>query len=463
MSQNLYLLAFITFILSASGARAQSDSLPSLLTPADRPINFYLLDVPGNFHEGYQWPSLTQSIHNTTAVHQLVNTSLQRALEPVHKTWGKVLAGGSIGIFNVFYSYLPTGTAWQHQEAHRAVLRSYGIDSYNQANDFRLFEKRIATNQVLDQDLIDLKFEHPAEFIRNRGLGHESQLEMTEQLKKDAFFFGTRGYADAIPNLLNTYVVISYVNEFRKEGYDKAIDDRNKEELTPDVRDISGVEFTPWVYDLFRPFEPYYDSTKTYGTGVGTRGPHPYGTGVDRYVGIEDLTPEELAYLKKESNLVWLNLLSPHNFGFTRFRATNPFNSQPMYWNVGVVHNLVAFGHVIDFNFFFQQKKLNLFFQYHNYKNKENYFPGATIEVYRYPVGKVFLSGAIGGWSQPKLQMFSAQTGTVGGLFKLGVASRISNKLEWYIDADMKSDGWVSGYLALKPQSQLQFGINWKY
>lgn len=455
--RKFFYLGFLIFLFSGNWVKAQvnQDSITHL-QPADRPLNFYLIDYPLNFKNGYSWPSLNQSIYNTVAIHQVVNTTLGRALEPIHPFWGKVLTTGSILAFNVVYSYLPGGTAWQHQEAHRAVLRFRGIHSYNQANDFRFFQKRIATKNVSDQDLIGFKRDYPAEFIRNRGIGHEAQLEVIEQIKKDAFYYGTPGYRDVIPNLLNSIITIQYVNEFRQKNYDRDIDERNKAELTANVRDISGVEFTPWVYDLFRPNEPYQHRGNNGGV-------HPYGCCIDRYIGKEDLTPEELNYLKKQSRLVWLNLVSPHNFGFARFRAINPFNSQPFHFNFGLVHNLISFGRVIDYNIYLQQNKWNLFLTYHDYKNKERHFPGIDLEVHRYPLNKIFLTGALGMWVQPKDQLFRSEGGTAGGMIKLGVASRLTNKFEWFLEGDTKSKGWASGIVALEPITQVQFGINWFY
>ena len=453
--KNLLLISFF-FLLSVTAHAQNTDSLSVPLTPEDRPINLYLLDYPLNFIDGYYFPSLNQSIYTTAAVHEVVNKSIGNALEPIHPIWGKVLTSASILTFNIFYSYTPTGAAWQHQEAHRAVLRNRGIHSYNQANEFRFFKKRIATIHVLDQDLIDFKRDYPAEFIRNRGIGHEGQLEGIEQMKKDAFYYGTPAYRDIIPYLINTAITIQYVNEFRQDGYDQAIDERNKVELTPEERDQHGVEFTPWVYDMFRPDEPY----EKRGNNGGI---HPYGIGVDRYIGNEDLTPEEYNYLKKQSTLVWLNLLSPHNFGFARFKGTNPFNSQPMYYNFSVVHNLISFGHVIDINVFLQLKKCNLFFTYHNYKNKDHYFPGIDLELHRYPLKKIFLTTGIGMWMQPRDQLFQSIRGTAGGLVKLGIASKLCKNLEWFVEGDVKSEGWVSGNVALAPAGQIQVGLNWIY
>jgi hypothetical protein len=190
---------------------------------------------------------------------------------------------------------------------------------------------------------------------------------------------------------------------------------------------------------------------------------HPYGAGVDRYIGNEDLTQEEKDYLKKQGRLVWLNLASPANFGFSRFQAISPFNSQPFNWNVSLVHNLVSFGHVVDYNVFLQQNKWNLFLTYHNYKNQSKHFPGVDVEVHRYPLKNFFVSGAIGMWRQPKDQLFRSEGGTTGSLFRLGLASRLSNKLEYFAEGDYKTDGWVSGQVSLEAMGQFRLGINWLY
>jgi hypothetical protein len=448
---------FLLFFLLFQAQAQLLDSFPTPLRPEHRPINFYLLDIPTNFDNGYYWPTLTQSINNTVAIHQVVNKMLGNLIEPVHPVWGKVLTSGAILAFNVGFTYTPGGTAWQHQEAHRAVMHYRGITSYNQANCWcRYFKKRIATQQVSDQELENFKRDYPAEFIRNKGVGHEAQLEVIEQLKKDAFYYGTPGYRDVIPNLLNVFITIMYVNEYKGKKYDQQIDERNREELRADIRDISGVEFTPWVYDLFRPEEPFH-------LRGNNGGVHPYGEGVDRYIGNEDLTQQEKDYLEKQGRLVWLNLVSPANFGFARFRAVSPFNSQPFHWNVSLVHNLVAFGHVLDYNVYLQQNKWNLFVTYHDYKNQKKHFPGLDLEVHRYPINKFFLSGAVGMWNQPQDQLFRSEGGKMGAIFRLGLASRLSNKFEYFLEGDYKSDGWVSGHVALEPLGQFRVGLNWLY
>ena len=450
----LFSLTVRTGFLSAQEA-AEESTTEARLKNNVRPLQFTLFDHPSTLNGGYYWPSWQQSIQVTKNMHQISSKLIAEALEPVHPVWGKVLTTTSIFTFNLFQAFLPSGLAWQHQEAHRMCLRHRGITSYNQAYEVRLFNMRVATKRVSDEDLIMMKKDYPAEFNRLRGAGHEGQSEMSLALKKDAFYYGTKSYYDIIPIFANTVVIIQFLNEWRGDNYDQKIDERNQQELTIMERDISGVEFTPYVYDLFRPDEPYDQR----GSNDGA---HENG-GIDRYIGNSDLTQEEADYLRKQSNLAWLCALSPHLFGISRFKTVSPFNDKIFYWNFNVIHNLVSFGHVIDVNLFLKQDHWNLFVNFHNYKNKSTYYPGLDVEIVRYPLNKAFISGAVGMWLQPKDQSFFTKSGTPGGMLKFKVDAPISEAFELSVEADAKSNGWVAGIVSLKPAFQVRTGFNWMF
>lgn len=445
-------------MLNGTSSAQSDDSTFTELTPDDRMLRLHLLDAPSNTFIGYYWPSWKQSIYITKDVHQAYNRAMGDLLEPIHPFWGKAATVGAIGVFNVFHLFIPTGLAWQHQEAHRAILGYHDIDSYNQTYEFRLFQMRQATMRVLDQDLVDFKAEDPYAFNRNRGAGHEGQIEMMNLMKKDAFVYGTPGYRDVVPYFLNTYVIISFLNEWKQDDYDEKIDIRNSEELTPPERDISGVEFTPWVYDLFRPDEPYDQRGENGGV-------HEYGAGIDRYIGNTDLTQEEKDYLKKQSGLVWINALSPTLFGFPRFKGKNPFNHRPMYWNVNFIHNLTGFGYVIDGSAFFQQDKWNLFFTVHNYFAQDIYGIGLEAEVFRYPAmpDKLFLSGTTTAWLQPEDHSFYATKLEPGAQLRFDVSYRFHKCFEVFLDADIKTKGYVAGIPTINSFFQASTGINIRY
>ena len=144
-------------------------------------------------------------------------------------------------------------------------------------------------------------------------------------------------------------------------------------------------------------------------------------------------------------------------------KAKNPFNDQAMFWNINMMHHLTSFGHIVDFNAFYQQNKWNVFITYHNYKNKNKYFPGFDVEVIRYPIKKLFISGSIGWWIQPKNQLFISTSGTSGGKIKLGIDMPVLKNFECFIETEFKSEGWVAGNVSLEPAFQFSTGVNWLY
>lgn len=465
------LLPMIGLLLLTQSLYSQNDSLNyagSSLMPVERPLRFHLLDLPQNVKDGIYYPSWQQSLHLTKNIHQVVNTSLARWLEPIDPVWGKVLTvGASLG-FNIVHTFAPTGLGWQHQEAHRAILRTNGVtsenESYNKICNFcntvhrpaPFFSTRLATFNVADQDLIDFKANNYPDFNRNRGAGHEAQFEMTLGIKKDMFYYGTPVYRDLVPLWLNAAVVIMLVREPNQDDYDQKIDERNLRESTIEERDISGVEITPWVYDLFLPDEPY-DMRGNNG------GVHPYHDGVDRYIGNEDLTPEMIDYLDKNQSLVFLNLISPQMFGFNRFKSTNPFNGRPIYWNLNVSHNVTSFGYIIDVNFMVQEGDHNWFFTIHNYNNQENYWPGLGAELVRYPLKDGYISGGLDVWIQPENQRFQDNRGQGGFALKFALDKPLTRTLEWNVSADFKTEGVVFGIPRTKSFFQVRTGINLLY
>ncbi|MCH8902828.1 MAG: hypothetical protein IIA45_02800, partial [Bacteroidetes bacterium] len=155
--------------------------------------------------------------------------------------------------------------------------------------------------------------------------------------------------------------------------------------------------------------------------------------------------------------------LSPALFGFPRFKGKNPFNDREMFWNFNVLHNFVGFGTTIDVMFFFKQDDWNLFFTWHNFENRFNYFPGFDLEIMRYPLEKLFVSGTIGLWLQPEDQLFQTTKSEPGGIIKLGIDVPFWGDFEWSLFSEFKSYGYVSGITPLQPAVQFHTGINWRY
>ncbi|NJL76755.1 MAG: hypothetical protein HC892_18765 [Saprospiraceae bacterium] len=202
------------------------------------------------------------------------------------------------------------GYGWLHEEYHRAVMTRREINSFNDMNTFPFGDVSISVRKVEDKDLIHLSNNHKSDFIRLQTAGLEAQYHQIQTLQKNNFY-----YTQDLPHIplywLSTMTNIVYVNQSGSADYfDKLIDEANETEAT-DVskRDFTGPDFTAWANALFNPQKPYED-----------RGVHPSGVGVNRYIKPSELSVEELNYLQKQGNLQWLNLISPHLFGFPKIK-----------------------------------------------------------------------------------------------------------------------------------------------
>jgi hypothetical protein len=118
----------------------------------------------------------------------------------------------------------------------------------------------------------------------------------------------------------------------------------------PDERDFTGSDPVGWIYDLFRPDEPY-----------SARGVHPTGIGIDRYRQKEDLTEQELAYFEKTAYWQFANYISPMMFGFRSL----PLGHTDIRWNFAFRHLLTSFGTDLSFKVFLNINTLNFIVVYH--------------------------------------------------------------------------------------------------
>jgi hypothetical protein len=90
-----------------------------------------------------------------------------------------------------------------------------------------------------------------------------------------------------------------------------------------------------WVYDLFRPDEPYED-----------RGIHPSGIGIDRYRSESDFTPQERRYLRTQARLSFLNFADPNLLGLYQFDV-GEYDGLPLSFNASLQHLMAPFGYAM--------------------------------------------------------------------------------------------------------------------
>ncbi len=358
--------------------------------------------------------------------------------------------------FDMLYNYIPPGYAWLHEEFHRAVMTNRGISSFNDVYNFKLFASSIAVSHVADSDLVRLKRDYPADMVRLPEAGIEAEHLLVTEMQRDCFFTGKPPLYDIPGWWFSTLNSILYVRICSRPVADTLTDESNLVDGS-DIpkRDFTGLDFTAWVYDLYRPDEPY-----------SQRGIHPSGVGIDRYIRYSDLTSEELRFLALNGSLAFLNLASPLMFGFTGFKATDPFTKEVLSWNVSAGHDLTSFGYTLDANVLLKEGHFNWILVFHNYVSPTRYFPGIEVGLYRFPLSAGMLTMHISPrvliWAQPENQRFDDQEASPGGMLLLEASLSLGHHVELFLTTSAKSRGWVAGSVHLDEAVDASIGISLK-
>jgi len=412
----------------------------------DIPLEVPLYDFPYNQSSGYTFPSMAQSLYITKSFYQFSHNLIERNISS--RFWRRT----SIVLFDVFSLYFPPGDAWLHEEAHRAVMGQYGIDSYNEVYDIPLFSETIAVSDVTDEELIGLKRDHPADMVRLHSAGIESQYELVLKLEKDQFFSHS-------PTWDQPLIWLNYLNNFAylatcasNESNSITNDILNAEDQDVSNRDFTGLDCNAWVYDLFRPNEAYTD-----------RGVHPSGVGVDRYIRYSDLTSEEQDYLKTQVKLSLLNFIDPFLFGVKSLDDYFGTPNNDWRWNATIRHHITPFGNNIGVNVFMKKETTNLFWTLNYYSNKNNRFMGLDASALRYPfqIKNLSLQSSLRAsvWLQPKDQSFYANEKSLGYLISVKSYYSITKNFELFLELMNKQSGWVPSEVSLDSETAGRLGF----
>jgi hypothetical protein len=359
--------------------------------------------------------------------------------------------GGTI-LGDYFMTYIPGGDGWAHEEFHRAVMSRHRVNSFNGMNLLPIGADLVSVNKVRDEDLIRFKSESPADFIRMHEAGIESQYLLASRLQRNNFFYSQNYFNEAVywMTIFNAHMYV--VSSASPEDVDASTEQMNKAESDMASRDFTGFDMTAWVYDLFRPNEPYQN-----------RGPHPSGTGINRYRTTRDLTGDELNYLKRQGWWQVFNYLSPMMFGF----KTLPFGDTDIKWNFAFRHMLASFGTDLSLEAFIKIDKFNFVAAYHNYQNYEHVFPALEIEMIDYPVklGTIdaYISPRILVGAQPKKQSFFTSEAEFFGLIGSRMDFQITRHWLPYIEVVAKTNGWVAGNEFLESNISARLGVSARF
>jgi len=443
----------IIMIFSAAISRSEELIDQDYIMP-DTVLRFPVIDAPYNTGDGYTFPSMNQSL-------MITKDSLQAAHSFVWNVTGsqdrfiKILI---LCAWDYIFFQLPGGTAWVHEEWHRAVMGQYGISSFNDVYNIDFGAESIAVSHVKDSDLAWLKENHNPDMVRLMAAGNEAEVQLSRFIRRESFFNG-RPVLYEIPAMWMSLVNASfYVIYCGTKDADRDTDEFNKKDGdNVKRRDFTGLDFTAWIYDLSRPDELY-----------SSRGIHPSGTGFDRYIKYSDLTDSEKRYLRITGYLTLLNFISPQLFGYEGFIGTDPVTGNGLHWNFMLLHNLTSFGNDVSVNLLMQERGLNLEFALHSYFNKEHFSPGVEAGIHRYPLTiageRIFCNTGVILFMQPRDQEFITDKREAGAWISAGFdIPLIDDKLEFYVEGDAKTEGWIAGNVYPGKEVQGRAGINYLY
>lgn len=419
----------------------------------DLPYQNYAARTTGNFISGYANPSMAQSLAMCNNLYYSAHYGIKKLVKTENEflriLFSNTLAAG----FDALTFYVPFGFGWLHEEYHRAVMTRREINSFNDMNTFPFGQELISVRKIRDEDLIRLSDQYTADFIRLQTAGLEGQYHQIQTLQKQNFY-----YNQDLPHIplywLSTMTNIIYVNQSGSADYfDKVIDEANaKEGVDIARRDFTGPDFTAWVSALFNPDRPYE-----------ARGTHPSGVGINRYIKPSELSPDELRYLQRQGNLQWLNLISPHLFGFPKIKLKSSDNGEYL-GSFAVRHLLTSFGNDISLDVFYQSPRHNLFFAFHNYNNLNATFFGLEGALIDKPFfeNKLLLSSRAMLWTQPRNHSFTTKESALGGLLAFRGSYGFG---AWhpYLEIEGKTNGWVMGNVFLEENISARCGLSLRF
>ena len=397
-------------------------------------------------------PSMSQSLNVASSLNSLAREGFYRLManNPSTKRFYKT-AAFSVDI--LLYMPIPLTSGWMHEEFHRAILAKHGGNSYNEMNDFPITKSLISVLNVKDDDLVRLKSESPQDMVRMSEAGIEGEYLLANNINKNVFFYNSKSIS--FTPLIIALNSSTYVQMCSGKNIDKETDALVEAEgSNVNKRDLVGLDFLSYTYDLFRPDEPYQG-----------RGIHPSGVGLSRYIKRSQLTSHELSYLKRQGFLQLINYLNPISFQFKSFTIGVGKNGDPIRANLYFNHWLTSFGYDISATALLKNNNHNYVFSVHNYANYYEWFPGIEIETYNYLLGEnrlkkpIPVSARVMGWLQPCNGLFYSRKASLGGMIEVKGYYPISKYFSPYISVTAKTNGWVAGNIYLESNLSGSFGL----
>lgn len=412
-------------------------------------INIPLVDLSENFH----YPTMNQSLEFSNSLYELSFWGIDELGNKIFisKKDSKKRKFSNLAFkyalsygFSKFGSELPIPFGvWAHEEFHRSTLK---VENINAMNGNWIFNRWDGTVYgISDQELDNLKNKNLNQLLYSYVAGIQYEILSNQKNTLNDFYL-TRTFNKNALLLYNAYYTFNYF-KFSTSSFTDSVKiiAPPHESTIASNRDYAGADLTAWAYDMFNPNLPF-----------SSRDSFPNGEGVNRRVGISDLSPEALTYLEKQKKLSLLNFVNPAIFFINRIKINSDFS-----FNFFAQYSPTHFGNDIAFYIPLKYKKYDLLIDLHNYNNNVNRSFGLGLGIFNYSISsKISSDFSLNFWNQPR--DFFANDNILGGAISAKTNYNISKNTSSFISLNAKSNGWIIGNEYLKNSVSIQFGINFK-
>jgi hypothetical protein len=329
-----------------------------------------------------------------------------------------------IQYFSEFIFLLPL----THEEGHRSVLTSMNIGSISRP----YFNTKGAAyvNGVRDSELKRLRDSDLPNYIRLHTAGLESDYMTSRKIEELVLLGGdNKRYLD-ISYFVRKLSLMSYYTGSLIPNFNPKL----KEETNELERDIVGHDVYGVIKNLHRPNEHFY-----------------------RYTNFDDLTNEELRFLKRVGYRALINIASP-----VFFKKLTLINKPDTKLSIGAGYTMSPFGDFIDENIYVMLKdKYKIHAYLRQFQNKQTWFPagGASLIDFRFsPKFSSTFTAHV--WSQPENMDFNTSRSIVGGAADILLRYELLNlKAGNSISLDLGMICKTKGFLPEEVKLNEHFGL----
>ena len=320
-----------------------------------------------------------------------------------------------------------------HEEGHRSILTGKNIGAISQP----YFNKHGAAyvKGVTDLTLKNLRDNDLPTYIRLHTAGLESDYMLTKRVEAIGSFEQDDYKNYKWEYFLRKLAILQYYIPVLFK-YDIDLD----EETNELKRDIVGHDLYGATRHLFRPTMDF-----------------------QRYTRYDELTNDEIKFIKRIGYRSLLNLLNPLLFGKENFK----FNECTKF-NIGMGYTMAPFGDFIDENIWIKHKNLNIELYARQFENRKNWFNGFGVSVNSYQLIdrlSITLSGHF--WQQPINYDFNTAESFTGGAIDTDLKYWFSNNRSYGIkgfSVDLgliyKTKGFLPEELYLEEHFGLRIGTS---